>query len=389
MVSKIIGKVAGSSAVLELRCGSTIDGVDELIAPPAIDEFVAPGFLDVQVNGFAGADYNDPAVSMEEIARSVQVMFTTGVTRFFPTIITGSNQRITEALRNLAKIRRELLNSGRPEGLAMEAFHVEGPYISPDDGPRGAHPKEHVRPPDMEEFQSFQEAADGNIRLVTISPEWPQTPSFIKNVTRMGVVASIGHTKASTDQIAAAVDAGASMSTHLGNGSFSVLPKTANYIWDQVSNDRLTASFIVDGIHLPASFTKAAIRAKGIEHSVLVTDAVMPAMCEPGEYNLGQVEVVLNANGSVTLRGGDRLAGSALRMDHAIGNCVRLAGVTLSDAITMATTNVARVGRISSRQKGLVPGEKADLVRYRWNATNHQMTIVETIVGGAAVFSLT
>jgi N-acetylglucosamine-6-phosphate deacetylase len=273
-----------------------------------------------------------------------------------------------------------------PEANAMEAFHVEGPHISPEDGPRGAHPVEHVRPPDTEEFKRWQEAADGNIRLVTISPEWEGTPAYITNLIRSGVVASVGHTKASREQIAAAVDAGATMSTHLGNGAHAVLNKTRNYIWDQLAEDRLAACFIIDGIHLPQSFFRSALRAKGVEKSVLVTDAVMPAMCAPGPYTLGQVAVQLNDDGSVVLRGGTRLAGSALRMDRAIGNSVRLAGVSLREAVAMATSNAARVGRVAGRLRGLAPGEKADLVRFRWNESTREMTVVETVLAGATVY---
>ena len=129
-------------------------------------------------------------------------------------------------------------------------------------------------------------------------------------------MASIGHTRATPEQIEAAVDAGATMSTHLGNGAHPVLPTKSSYIWSQLAEDRLTASFIVDGIHIPGPFLKTALRAKGLEHSVLITDAVMPAMCAPGPYNLGQVEVVLHEDGSVRLRDDNRLAGSALCMDR-------------------------------------------------------------------------
>jgi N-acetylglucosamine-6-phosphate deacetylase len=204
-------------------------------------------------------------------------------------------------------------------------------------------------------------------------------------VVRQGVVASVGHTKANSEQIKAAVDAGATMSTHLGNAAHPTLAKTQNYIWDQLADERLTASFIVDGIHIPRVFVHSAVRAKGLERSVLVSDAVMPAMCEPGPYKLGQVEVELRSNGSVVLRGGERLAGSVLRMDHAIGNTVRLASVSLSQALAMATTNAARVGRIAGRQRGLVPGEKGDLVRFTWDPAGFSFDVTETIVAGISV----
>ncbi|HWF48931.1 MAG TPA: amidohydrolase family protein [Bryobacteraceae bacterium] len=386
MNNRLIGKLPGGSSVVEVAHDRAIQHVDELIYPPGTDVFVSPGFIDLQVNGFAGVDYNDPASSRESISASIRTMFTTGVTRFFATVITGSRERMLGALKNLAAAKEEFRRSGLPEADAMEAFHVEGPHISPEDGPRGAHPVEHVRPPDIEEFKRWQEVSDGNVRLVTVAPEWLESPAYIRVVTGSGVTVSIGHTRANSDQIQAAVDAGATMSTHLGNGANSTLPKTANYIWDQLAEDRLTASFVVDGIHIPSSFLKSALRAKGVERSVLVTDAVMPAMCAPGPYQLGQVEVELRTDQSVVLRGGTRLAGSALRMDHAIGNCVRLGRISLREALAMATVNAARVGRIPGR-RGLTPGERADLVLFEWDEASLILAIRQTVVAGQTVYA--
>jgi N-acetylglucosamine-6-phosphate deacetylase len=384
---RAVGKLPGTASVYEIGFDSVIQSADELISPPAMAEFVSPGFIDIQVNGFAGVDYNDPDVSLDQVAASLRTMFSTGVTRCFPTIITGSAKRIEGALRNLTAIKQKLEREGRPEAAAIEGFHVEGPHISPEEGPRGAHPHEFVRAPDINEFERWQLAAEGLVRLVTVSPEWPETPAYVRAVTRTGVVASVGHTKASAEQIQAAVEAGATMSTHLGNGAHSVLPKTANYIWEQLADNRLSPSFIVDGIHIPASFLRAALRAKGIEHSVLVTDAVMPAMCKPGYYQLGSVDVELQEGNRVVLRGGDRLAGSALRMDHAIANTVQMAGVTLREALAMATVNPARICRIAGRQRGLQPGEKADMVRFAWSEAPPSLTVIETIVAGTTVYT--
>lgn len=383
----IAGHVAGRSSVLQIEYNRAITNVDDVLQPPAeLTSFIAPGFIDLQVNGFAGVDYNDPESSTERIAHSIQIMFQTGVTRFFPTVITGSRERIAGAVRNLARAKAELERNGLAEATAMEAFHIEGPHISAEAGPRGAHPLEHVRPPDFDEFLEWQEAAAGNIRLVTVSPEWDGMPEYIQKLVRASVVASIGHTKATSEQIAAAVDAGATMATHLGNAAHPMLPKTQSYILDQLVDDRLTASFILDGIHIPSTFFRVAVRSKGLDRSVLVTDAVMPAMCKPGFYRLGQVDVELRSNGSVVIRDEERLAGSALRLDHAIGNAVRLGRISLRDAITMATTNAARAGRVPGRQRGLNPGEKADLVRFAWDEEACRLEVLETIVAGQSVY---
>src|SRR5664279_3260644 len=217
--------------------------------------YLAPGFIDLQVNGFAGVDYNHPRTPHEDIARSLRAQFATGVARLYPTVITGAPQDMQACLRNLAAARESI-----PEGHAMDGFHVEGPHISPEDGPRGAHPRQWVRPPDLDEFHRWQDAARGRIRIVTLSPEWPQAPGYIERITADGVVASIGHTQATAAQIADAVAAGATLSTHLGNGAHQLLRRHPNYIWEQLAEDRLMAGFIVDGIHLGAAFLKSAIR---------------------------------------------------------------------------------------------------------------------------------
>lgn len=359
-----------------------ITAVEPVLGASGSLPFLAPGFIDLQINGFAGADYSAPTASVEEIGKSIRAQFATGVTRLFPTVITGSHGIMSGALRRLADAKEQI-----PEGEAMAGFHVEGPHISPEDGPRGAHPLAAVRPPDIEEFKKFQEAARGHIKLITVSPEWEGTPKYIEAIVREGIVASIGHTKANSQQIADAVAAGATMSTHLGNGAHATMARHPNYIWDQLAEDRLTASFIVDGIHIGAAFLKASLRAKGLDRSVLVTDAVMPALCEPGDYRLGEVDVTLHPPGDrVTLRGGTRLAGSALRMDHGVRNLTRLAGLSLSDAITMATTNAARAGRIAGRLRGIASGEKADIVEFQWEDAAREIKVQRTWLAGKLVY---
>jgi N-acetylglucosamine-6-phosphate deacetylase len=344
------------------------------------DAWLASGFIDLQVNGFAGADYNSPETPAEAIAASLRALFSTGVTRLFPTVITGPPERMTAALRNLALARETL-----EDGAAMEAFHVEGPHISPEDGPRGAHPAGWVRPPRYYEYQQWQEAAQGRVRLVTLSPEWPGAVRYIEQLVAEGVAVAIGHTGATREQILDAVSAGATLSTHLGNGAYPTLPKTANCIFDQIAEDRLAASFIADGHHLPDAFLRVAIRAKGAERCVLVTDAVAPAASPPGAYKLGEAGLELLEDGRVVLAGTRRLAGSSLRMDHALANVMRAASVSLTEAVAMATVNPARVGRVAARQRGLQPGERADLVRFR--IQDGRLRVLETWLSGRQVYS--
>jgi N-acetylglucosamine-6-phosphate deacetylase len=377
---KCSGRDAISGDRITLEFDDVIQNLDPAFTEQVPDDvIIAPGFIDLQVNGFAGVDYNAPDAPHDEVARSLRVMFSTGVSRCFPTVITGDPERMLGALRNLAAARETL-----PEGPAMEAFHVEGPHISPEDGPRGAHPQRWVRPPDLEEYKRWQEAAQGHVRLVTLSPEWPQATHYIEMLSRDGVVLSIGHTKATREQIQDAVSAGATLSTHIGNGAHAVMSRHPNYIWEQLAEDRLNATMIVDGIHIGQAFLKVALRAKGVERSVLITDAVMPAMCKPGRYLLGEVEVELHADESVRMLGGTRLAGSSLRMDRGVENLMKIAGLTLAEAITMATTNPARAGRLGGRIRGLQPGSRADIVKFRH--TGGKIEVLQTFVSGRRVF---
>lgn len=367
-----------SGECIELEFDAVITRAARLHGAEPEAAFLSPGFIDLQVNGFAGADYNSPTTPLASVAQSIAKIHSTGVTAFLPTVITGAPEAMLGALKNLTRIQRELGQAA----VSIAGFHVEGPHISPDDGPRGAHPARWVRPPDIDEFARWQDATDGQVRLVTLSPEWPDTPKFIEHLTRAGVVISIGHTKASAAQIQDAVRAGATLSTHLGNGAHATLPRHPNYIWEQLAEDQLAASFIVDGHHLPVSFLKTAVRAKGVARSILVTDAVAPAMCSPGEYRLGEADIELRADGRVTMRGAERLAGSSLRMDHAIGNVMRMAGVTLAEAAGMATRNPARVGRVSVQ--GLEAGSPADVVRFAME--EGRVRVLETFVRGRRVF---
>jgi N-acetylglucosamine-6-phosphate deacetylase len=363
----------------------TFNGSIESVRPAPVRSsvWIAPGWVDIQVNGFAGVDYNSPATPHDEIARSVQVQYSAGTARFYPTVITGSPDDMLAALKNLARAKDTLA-----EGAAMDGFHVEGPHISADEGPRGAHPKRWVRPPDIEEFRRWQGATDGRVRLVTIAPEWPQATRYIEGVVAQNVVASIGHTAAEARHIADAVSAGATMSTHLGNGAHSVMRRHPNYIWEQLAEDRLRASFIVDGIHLPGSFLKVALRAKGVERAVLVTDASSPAGCAPGRYRLGEQDVDLTADHRVVLAGQDRLAGSALKMDRGVENLMRLGELSLADAVRLATVNAACAGHVAGRERGLVAGDRADLVLFDFDAATKSIKIQATYVGGNKVWSL-
>jgi N-acetylglucosamine-6-phosphate deacetylase len=374
-LQKCIGKNPFTGSTVEVQFEKTIRSVAPGTA--ATDRFLAPGWIDIQVNGYGGVDYNEPTTTHAEIARSIELLLATGVTRFYPTIITGTPERMAGALHNVAQAAATL-----PHGALIEGFHVEGPFISPDDGPRGAHPRACVRKPDIDEYRRWQEASGGRIRLITVSPEYAETPKFIEAIVADGVVASIGHTKATAEQISAAVSAGATFSTHLGNGAHAEMRRHPNYIWDQLAEDRLMAGFIVDGVHLGANFLKTALRAKSIGRSVLVTDAATPAGCKPGPYRFGPQPVDLTEDYHVVLAGTNKLAGSALTMDCGVSNLMKLVGRSLAEAVQMATTNPAIAGKVPGRSGGLVPCDRADFVEFQLDPATHGIKVLATWVAG-------
>ena len=317
---------------------------------------VAPGLVDLQINGFAGIEFNDSKLTIDKVRQMARSQDRFGVTSFLATCTTDSHEVLRHALATIASAIREL-----PEAaLRIPGIHLEGPFISPDDGPRGAHPKEHVRPPDWDEFQRLQNAADGCIKLLTVSPEYDGSADLISKVAGNGVLVAIGHTKATTDQIKRAVDAGARMSTHLGNGAHPMIRRHPNYIWDQLADDRLVASLIVDGHHLPPAVVKSMIRAKTPERIVLVSDVTSMGGMPPGRYSTGLGELEVLPSGKLVPAGQpDILAGASLTIDACVANVMRFASVDLATAIEMASVHPASLIGLN---RTLETGAVADLV---------------------------
>ena len=287
-----------------------------------------PGLFDLQVNGFGGIDFNAPDLTADRVEEALQHMRATGVTRCLPTLITSSFERFAASARVLSRVTSP----------AVAGIHMEGPYVSPEDGARGAHPREHVRPAAIDDFNRRQDAAGGRIVLVTLAPEVAGAVRLVEHLVRSGVRVAIGHTAATPGQIADAIGAGATLATHLGNGCAHMLPRHPNVIWELLAADAVVASLIVDGHHLPPATVKAMVRAKGARRTILVTDAVAAAGCAPGAYSIGGVTTELSADGRVSLPGTPYLAGSALTLERAIANMVRFTGLSIDDVIPMAST---------------------------------------------------
>jgi N-acetylglucosamine-6-phosphate deacetylase len=315
----------------------------------------APGFFDLQVNGFAGVDFNAPGLDADRVSEALEQMRTTGVTCCLPTLITSPFDRFAANARAIAHCST----------TAIAGIHMEGPYLSPEDGARGAHPREHLIPGSIDDFKRRQDAALGRIVLVTLAPEVPGTLPLIEYLVASGVRAAIGHTLATPDGIADAVAAGATLSTHLGNGCPEMLPRHPNVIWEQLAADSLYASVIVDGHHLPPSTVKAMIRAKGRDRTILVTDATAAAGSRSGRYTIGGVVCELGANGRVSLPGTPYLAGSALTLDRAVANTARATGLPIEDVIPMAST-------IPARYLGQTP---IGTISLEWDARTHELAV--------------
>jgi len=338
---------------------------------------LGPGLIDIQVNGFAGVDFNRPDLEPGQVEGACAAMLATGVTGFFPTLITNTYPRLGRAVGKILEARR----MSRLAGAMIKGVHLEGPHINPQDGPRGAHPLAHVSPPDWEEFQRLQAASRGLIRLVTLAPELPGALDFIGRAAAKGVVAALGHCAPEAGVVDQAVARGARLSTHLGNGAHELLHRHANYIQAQLAKDELMASIICDGHHLPDYFVQNLVRAKGPARIILITDATGAAGSPPGRYTMGELEVVAGEDGVLRLPGTPYLAGSTLTMDRAVANCARAAGIDLALAVDMATVNPARL--FPEAGGVLREGGPADLIRYRVHQGGIQ--VLEAFPAGRAV----
>ncbi|HUQ77511.1 MAG TPA: N-acetylglucosamine-6-phosphate deacetylase [Patescibacteria group bacterium] len=349
--------------------------------------WVGPGWLDIQVNGFEGHDPNAADAQPDATAAMIRALWRFGVTGVCVTICTESEKHIVQALAAIdAACDLDPLIEASVVGI-----HVEGPHIATEDGPRGAHPLRHVRPPDIAEYRRWQEAAGGRIRIITLSPEYAEAVPYIEAIVADGVVASIGHTAANSDQIRRAVDAGATWSTHLGNGAHATLRRHPNYIWDQLADDRLTAGFILDGEHLPPAVMKSVIRAKGVERSILVSDALFVAGLPPGVYHLPDgAAVELRPSGRLELQGTPYLAGAAAALPVSIGNALRHADVGLADAIRMVTANPSRLLGLPSSMghEMLQVGADANVTTFRMAPDGFDLEILQTFVQGRLVHRL-
>ncbi|MEF3307173.1 N-acetylglucosamine-6-phosphate deacetylase [Paenibacillus sp. GYB003] len=344
--------------------------------------WIAPGLVDLQINGYAGDDFNTLPFTADTVVRASRALWSEGVTSYYPTVITNSPEAIEEAVGIIAGACDRDARTNR----SIAGIHVEGPFISPEDGARGAHGLEFVRAPDWELFERWQRAAGGRIRILTLSPEWPNSAEFIAKCAASGVTVSIGHTAATPEQIREAVRAGARMSTHLGNGAHLTLPRHPNYIWEQLAQDDLWSCVIADGFHLPESVLKVVFRTKGAQ-AMMVSDAVYLCGMPPGEYetHVGG-KVVLTEEGRLSLAGNPKiLAGSAQMLLWGIEHVLRSGLADLTDAWEMSSVRPARFMKLPAGD-GLTAGAPADIVRFE--RSGDRIRVLETYKDGELVYEL-
>ena len=293
--------------------------------------------LDIQVNGFAGMDFQQPDLSVADVRRAVDGLALHETLRFFPTLITDRIELLCAKLENFERIR----SADARVGEAVCGYHIEGPWLSPEPGYSGAHDQNYMGLPNVADFERLLEASAGNIRLLTLAPELPGSVEVIRHAVRAGVQVSLGHTNASSGDIDAAIAAGARFCTHLGNGVPAQMHRHENVTQRLLSRDDLTAFFIPDGIHLPPFVLKNLFRAKPHGRGLFTTDCMAAAGAPPGRYRIAHHELEVGDDRVVRSPGTSCFAGSALAPDEGVQNICRWLGLDDGEARRLFSTEIA------------------------------------------------
>lgn len=340
--------------------------------------YISAGLTDLQINGFAGVDFSDPGLTRDMFAKATRALWKEGVTTFLPTLITQSSEHLQHCFSRLSTALSDPLTASSVPG-----FHLEGPYISPLPGYRGAHLEKYIRKPDWHEMLSFQKAAGNRIRLITLAPEADGALPFIGLCKAAGIIVALGHHNAPAHVIRQAIEAGAALSTHLGNGCANLIHRHENPLWPQLADDRLTATLIADGAHLTEDEIRCFYKMKGTDKTILVSDALDLAGLPPGEYIRGERKVVVTP-AVATFPDENCLAGAVVPLSQCVSAMVHMTGCRWSEAIDMACKNPARVLGMNTHGE-LKEGNRADLILF--TIENGRMHIVKTIVSGHVVYS--
>lgn len=265
-----------------------------------------PGFIDLQVNGYRGIDFSGPGLTVAKIERVCKDMLERGTIAFCPAVITSSMEIYEKNLPLLVRAMDEGV-----EGARMLGFHLEGPFLSPENGTRGAHEREYIQLPSIKVFERFRELADDRILLLTLDPEREGAEKLIKHVVRTGpTVVSLGHTMADGNTIRRACDAGARAFTHLGNGIPTTIERHKNPIWPALAEERLTCFCISDGHHIPSDFLKVCLRVKGPQRIIITSDVVQWGGQPAGIHQFHGMTLAVEEDGWVHQAGTTQMAGS-------------------------------------------------------------------------------
>jgi len=293
-----------------------------------------PGLIDLQVNGFKGVDFSGMDLTEPDLLRACEELFEAGTTAFLATLVTSPTEVYKHNLPLIANAAERPQLRGRLLGI-----HLEGPFISPQQGARGAHNAEWVREPDVDYLEKLIDGADGRIRMITVAAELPGAEELTKYAVSKGITVSLGHQMAGESDLARLTAAGAVALTHLGNGVPAMLPRHHNPIWAGLANDKLYATIITDGHHLPASVLKTIIRAKKPQRCIVVSDASPVAGLGPGRYEAMGHSVVLEESGRLFDPETGYLVGSAATILQCMNYLASLGLVNPTELITMAYGN--------------------------------------------------
>ena len=374
----------GKPVKIEIRNGK-IESVQPIKKLSDLENklFVAPGFFDNQVNGFAGVSFSfgGSDLTPEGIEKATRELWKKGVTTYLPTLTTNSHELLVKNFEILAgSVNDEKLLGSIP------GFHLEGPYINPEDGFRGAHPKQFVSLPDWENFMEMYRASGENILQVTVAPEMERVQEFIKRCSELGIVVAVGHHNANTEQLDQAVENGVRIATHLGNGCANMINRHRNPLWSQLANEDLMISIICDGFHLLPEEIKVFYFVKGTDKTIITSDVTSYAALNPGVYKTQTGEIIeLTPEGMLRYPEQNVLYGSASPITNGVGHIMEVTGCSLKDAVQMASTNPADLYGLNGRGR-IEAGKRADLILF--SIDDFEINIYQTWVNGENVFNL-
>jgi N-acetylglucosamine-6-phosphate deacetylase len=355
-------------------------------------QYIAPGLIDIQVNGYNSVSFclegaentsaSDGNLTVSDVKKVTEGLWEEGVTTYFPTLTTNSQDLLLKNFGILAKAMDDPSQMG-----SIPGFHLEGPYISAVDGYRGAHPLEFVRKPDWKEFLQLYKASGENILLITVAPEIEGAFEFIRKCKELGIAVSLGHHNGTAEQIKRAIENGAGLATHLGNGCANMVNRHHNPIWPQLAADRLMISCIADGFHLPPEMLQVFYKTKGVENIIITSDITSYAGLPAGTYKIknGQ-SIEKTENGNLCFSGQEGgLYGSASSLSKGVSHIMKVTECGLVNAIQMTTINPARLHNLNDRGI-LEAGKRADLILFA--IENDQLVINKTMVAGKVVYSI-